>query len=127
MSNDLSFMDSILSQMNQDVNQKMDTLFGVVEEMKESYANSVPRFLDDPSIQSIAIEKAEKVSYAEALTPIAEISQAFNKLRERGEQNKLTDSFRNQETKETRSRTERSFTQTLTSYSRYISLLATAN
>ena len=122
MSND--FMDSILSQMNQDVNDKVDTLFRVVQEVSD--ANSVPRFLDDPSIQSIPIEKAEKISYAEALTPIAEISQAFNKLRERGETNKLTDSFRTQETKATQSRTERSFTQTIASYSKYISILATA-
>lgn len=120
-----NFMDSILSQMNQDVNEKVDTLFRVVEEVRD--ANTIPRFLDDPTIQSVALEKAEKISYAEALTPIAEISQAFNKLRERGEQNKLTDSFRNQETKATQSRTERSFTQTLASYSKYISILATAN
>ena len=121
-----NFMNDILSQMDKDVNEKTTTLFGVVQKALEQDANSVPRFLDDPSIQNIPIEPAQRVSYANELNEYAQISNAYNKLLERGELNKLTDSFRSSEAKATQSRTERSFTQTIASYSRYISLLASS-
>jgi hypothetical protein len=115
-----NLMDSILSQMNQDVNKKMDTLFRVVEETKDNL--EYPRFLDDPTIQHVEVKPAEKISFKDD-NEITQLSNAFNRLRERGESNKLSDSFRSTHVEEIESRTARSFTQTLASYSRYLSIL----
>lgn len=108
----------ILSQMDKDVNEKITTLFGVVEAEDNSH-----RFITDLTIQPGSYELPKKTSHAEPLQEYAQISSAYNKLLERGEANKLSDSFRTKEVKEPESRTARSFTQTLASYGRYISLL----
>jgi hypothetical protein len=114
-------MDNILAQLQLESQENNSTLFGVIQEMKPM---DVPRFLNDPSIQHLPVESLpKKESYAEQLSEIGEISRAYNKLRERGELNKLTDSFRNTPTEKIESRTAHSLTQTLASYTRYISLL----
>lgn len=115
-------MDYIVAEMEIDVKKNISNVFNNLQPVQE-----IPRFLDDPSIQHIHVEPAEKVSYAETLTPIAEITHAYSKLVERGTHNKLSDSFCGSDSKETYSRTAYSFTQTLASYNKYISILQTAN
>ena len=112
------FMDTILSSFNEDVKQNNNKVLQTVQPDKE-----IPTYLNDPTIQHQSIIIPEKKNYRPQLSEYAKTEYTFKSLINKGEENKLTDSFRNKEIEKTQTRTERSFTQTLASYTKYISIL----
>lgn len=114
------FMDSILSQLSADVNQNVEELKGLIE---NNINPNTLTFLNDLTIQNQPIELAKKTKITDEVSDVGKMNRAYTDLLSRAKENKLTDSFRHQETKETKSRTETAFAQTFASFGRYMSIL----
>lgn len=113
-------MDNILSQLSADVNKNVEELKGLIE---NNISLNTLTFLNDLTIQNTPIEFAKKTKITDEVSDVGKMNRAYTDLLTRAREDKLTDSFRHQETKEIKSRTETAFTETLASFGRYMSIL----
>ena len=113
-------MENILAQLSSDVNQNVEELKGLIE---NNINPNTLSFLNDLTIQNTPIEVAKKTKITDEVSDVGKMNRAYTDLLTRAKENKLTDSFRYQETEEIKSRTETAFAQTFASFGRYMSIL----